>query len=748
MGKTVSGSQKLVIASVILDAALDHPLDYLIPEQQASVGKRVLVPLQKRLCKGTIFELKEEKKGKQELLPIQEVLSEEPLIPHDLMKLAEWMSRYYCCSLSKVLKFVLPGSLRKGTKQKKQLLIKPLASRPELAQACQDIREKYPQQAKVLDVILLSPQGMVLSELLEKAGVTRSPIQSLVNKKYLTFSSLPFDHAVLEDQEYFLTKAKNLNPEQQSALECIKSSLEENRFAPHLIYGVTGSGKTEVYLQAIEHALKLSKGTIFLVPEIALTSQTLERIRSRFLEKVAILHHRLSDGQRNEAWHQLLSGKCQIAIGARSAIFCPVKDLGLIIVDEEHETSYKQNEEAPCYHARDVAVMRGKMAGATVLLGSATPSLESYHNALKGKYKLSLLKQRADHALMPEIKIVDMRFEYQKAKGFTLFSEALLDAIKSRLTVGEQVLLFLNRRGYHTSQLCRQCAYVLKCPHCEISLTFHRGDNILACHLCDYHLNPPKICPSCSSRETLKYKGAGTENVERSLHAIFPEVRTLRLDADTTKHKGSHELFFKQFRSGKADVLIGTQMIAKGLHFPAVTLVGVLNADASLNIPDFRASEHVFQLLTQVAGRSGRGSLKGEVIIQTHLPEHSTIKLAADQDFEHFYAQEIPIRELFQFPPFCHLVKFVFSGKNLEKVQKEANLFRHALIQFLPPEFELQPLVPCGYAKINDLFRYQFLMKGKRPFFLKNLLQPFLDNYKVPSTIRLFIDVDPLSTFF
>jgi primosomal protein N' (replication factor Y) len=749
MGKTVPNSKTLTIAAVILDTVLDRPLDYFIPDdllEQIRVGKRVLVPLQKRLCKGTIFQIKKDKIEKK-LLPIQEILPDEP-IPSDLMLLAEWMSRYYCCPLSKVLKCVLPGSLRKGTKQKVQLFIKSLVSRPELLQTYEHLREEHPTQAKVLEVLLQASKGMVLSELLEKAGVTRSPINTLIKKKILTLSSLPLDPTVLEDQEYFLTKAKKLNQEQQKALDRITHSLKENCFVTHLIHGVTGSGKTEIYLQAIEYALQLGKGAIFLVPEIALTSQTLERIRSRFTEKVALLHHRLSDGQRNAAWQQLLNGKCQIAIGARSAIFSPVAQLGLIVVDEEHEASYKQSEETPCYHARDIAVMRGKMTGATVLLGSATPSLESYQNALKGKYQLSSLRERADHALLPEIKIVDMRFEYQKTKGFTLFSETLLEAIKKRLSVGEQVLLFLNRRGYHTFQICQKCAFVLKCPRCEISLTFHRNDNILSCHLCNYQAPPSKTCPKCLNSETLRYKGAGTENVQRALHAIFPEVRTFRLDADTTKHKGSHELFFKQFRSGKADVLIGTQMIAKGLHFPAVTLVGVLNADASLNIPDFRASEQVFQLLTQVAGRSGRGALKGEVIIQTHLPDHSTIQLAANQDFDGFFSQEIAVREFFKFPPFCHLVKFVFSGKSAEKTQEEADRFRRGLICYLPQEFELHPVVPCGHAKIKDLFRYQFLMKGKQGFLLKTLLDPFLTTYKVPNSVHLFIDVDPLSTYF
>ena len=479
-----------------------------------------------------------------------------------------------------------------------------------------------------------------------------------------------------------------------------------------------------MYLQAIDRALQLKKGVLFLVPEIALTGQMIERLRGRFQEKIAILHCRLSEGERHDAWHHMREGKAMIAIGARSAIFSPIQNLGLIIVDEEHEPSYKQSDEAPAYHGRDVAVMRGKLLGATVLLGSATPSVESYHNAQRGKYKLSVLKGRADSATLPEVTVVDMKEETAKNKGFTLFSSPLIKAIEERVRIGEQVILFLNRRGYHTSQMCSACAHVLQCPHCDTNLTFHLGDNVLACHLCDHRLTPPpKCCPSCKVEGSLKFKGAGTEMVERALHALLPEIRTLRLDADTTRHKGSHEILFKSFRAGKADVLIGTQMIAKGLHFPQVTLVGVLNADGSLQIPDFRASETVFQLLTQVAGRSGRGALRGEVIIQTHLPQHPIIDLAKEQNYEGFFAQEIALRELFRYPPFTHLVKITFRGKDPQKVQESAEDLRLKLIMQLPADFEILPLVPCGHAKIKGDFRFQFIIKAEKIGQLLPLLQ-------------------------
>ncbi len=736
------------IAEVLLDDALDKSLDYRISSAligKVHTGTRVTVPVRNSFRQATVVGVKNHSPF-PELLEISELLSEKTLITEELFCLAKWISEYYCTPLRKVLKTILPSSVRGKAKAKEQMLVKPAVSIPELASLCDALRKTHPTQALALDCILKSPKGILLSKLLETAQISRSPVDTLVKKKILLCQKIQIDRSPLTDEDYFPTKAKTLNEEQQDALEKIKMSLHQNRFEVRLIHGVTGSGKTEVYLQAIEHALKLGKGVLFLVPEIALTSQMIERLRSRFQEKIAILHYRLSLGERHDAWHQIRDGKTSIAIGARSAVFSPIQNLGLIIVDEEHEASYKQSDEAPAYHARDVAVVRGKIANATVILGSATPSIESYHNVKKGKYQLSVLRNRADKAAMPNVTILDMKAEFAKNKGFTLFSDHLLRAIKERIEIGEQVILFLNRRGYHTAQMCMHCSHVLQCPHCDVNLTFHLGDNVLACHLCDYRLSPPpRLCPNCQTEGGLKFKGAGTEMVERALHAVIPEVRTLRLDADTTRHKGSHELLFKQFRSGKADVLIGTQMIAKGLHFPQVTLVGVLNADGSLQIPDFRASETVFQLLTQVAGRSGRGALSGEVVIQTHMPEHSIIELAKAQDYERFFAQEIAVRELFQYPPFTHFIKFTFSGKIPQLVLDAATDFREELIQKLPPTFSILPIVPCGHAKVKGDFRFQFLIKTEKLGKLLNILQTLIKKEK---NVRLFIDVDPLSTFF
>lgn len=737
-------------AAVILDDAIERALDYAVPEHlqgSARPGMRVLVPVQKRFCKGTILTLKAAAEVAS-VKPLSELLSEEPLVSEDLFELAHWISRYYCAPLYKVLKVILPPILRETVKEKKQLFIEPAISVNALASLCETLRQKKPTQAKVLDVLLKFPKGILLTKLLEEAEVSRSPVERLIEQKILHSLSVQIDRSVLGEVEYFQTQSKVLSEEQESALAKIRNSLDASRFETHLLYGVTGSGKTEIYLQAIEEAIKTKKGVIFLVPEIALTSQTIERLKGRFKEKIAILHHRLSHGERYDAWHHIRKGSAQIVVGARSALFSPVKNLGLIIVDEEHESSYKQQEEAPCYHARDVAVMRGKFSSATVVLGSATPSLESYYNALRGKYILSCLMERPAKATLPTVSIVDMRHEFEKAKRITLFSESLLHGIEKRLKTGEQTLLFLNRRGYHTAQLCSKCSHVIKCPHCEVALTFHLGENQLACHLCDYRLQPPpRECPSCHSLDGLKYRGAGTELVERSLHAIFPEIRTLRLDADTTRHKGSHEQLFKQFRSGKADLLIGTQMVAKGLHFPSVTLVGVLNADASLSLPDFRASEQVFQLITQVAGRSGRGQLPGEVIIQTSLPEHPIILQAANQDFPAFYAGEIAVRELFSYPPFSHLVKLTFTSTSDKKALEKANALRALLIQNLPPTFELYPVTPCGHAKIKDQYRFQLLIKAEQTAPITQALRSLAPQLFSSSDVRLSIDVDPVSTY-
>ncbi len=737
-------------ASVVLDLRLDKFLDYGIPEDLAPLAKkgmRVEVPVRGKLHPGYILEVKE-KSDFHQIKPISRLLSDSPLIPDDLLELAIWAARYYCTNLRNIFRLILPPGVRKGMGSKEQLFVMRGKTREEMIHFCTNQRNKKPAQTAILDAMLNVKKGILLTKLLEETKGSRNTVNTLAKDGWLILDIVRIDRSPLVNEEYFTTKSKVLNSEQADALKKINKSLQENIFETHLIHGVTGSGKTEVYLQSIESALKSGKGVIMLVPEIALTGQTIERFRSRFSEKIAILHHRLSHGERNDEWHHIRSGKAKIVIGARSAIFSPVVNLGLIIVDEEHEQSYKQNDMAPCYQGRDVAVMRGKLGKATVVLGSATPSLDSYYNAQKGKYHLSVLQSRADSAAMPEVIIVDMKKEMEKAKGITNFSDLLLQGIKKRQEKGEQTILFLNRRGYHTHLHCQDCQKPVKCIQCDLSMTFHLGENCLSCHLCGYHLNPPpKTCPNCKGSNALKFRGAGTEQIQRALHAIFPGIRTLRMDADTTRHKGSHQKILRDFGTGKADVLIGTQMIAKGLHFSEVTLVGILNSDSGINIPDFRASETTFQLITQVSGRSGRGVSKGEVIIQTYMPDNSTIQYASKQNYNDFYEEEIAVRKLFRYPPFSHMAKLMFSGKEAKLVFEFAESIQKKLRKILPPHFEFHPVVPCGYAKVKDLYRFQFLLRAPSMQPLNQAIQTLLIE-PIPKTVRMLVDVNPSSTFF
>lgn len=746
MERNLFSAESLTVAEVILDLAIDKPLDYSIPESFLNAivpGVRVEVPIRGKPTTGTVVKLKSASEF-PELQSILNYISDEVLITQDLLELSLWIARYYCCSLGKVFKTVLPSSVRRNMQSKEQLAVTRNKTYEQLRDHCIHIRNQHPKQAAVLDVILVEQNGILLSELMEKGQISRSPIDTLVKQGFLKLEKVHIDRSPLKEAEYFKSKPKILNEAQQAAFDSIKKNMFENHFSTHLIHGITGSGKTEIYLQAIDEALKQNKGAIMLVPEISLTTQMIERFRTRFEGQIAILHHRLSQGERLDEWHRLRKGEAKIAIGARSAIFSPIKNLGLIIVDEEHEFTYKQTDDTPCYHARDVAVMRGKITNGIVILGSATPSLESYQNALTGKYRLETLPTRADSASLPHIKIVDMRLEDEKAKRHAIFSDALLKGIEQRTKQGEQSILFLNRRGYYTSLICPECSLAVKCQHCDTTLTFHRNQQHLSCHLCGYTTPPPPTCPSCNQTNPMKFRGYGTEQIERSLHAILPDIRTIRLDADTTRHKGSHQRLIRDFGCGKADVLIGTQMIAKGLHFPEVTLVGVLNCDSSLNIPDFRASETGFQLMTQVAGRSGRGFAKGEVIFQTRMPENSTIQYAIKQDFKQFFDDELNVRKFFDYPPFTKLAKVTFAGSTEGTTYGSGEAFRSELAKLLPSSFEIHPLIPCGHAKIKDQFRYHFLIKGKDIYTLSKVLHQI----HKPGNVKVYIDIDPASTFF
>ncbi len=519
-----------------------------------------------------------------------------------------------------------------------------------------------------------------------------------------------------------------------------------------LLHGVTGSGKTEVYLQAIAHALEQGKGAIVLVPEISLTPQTVERFKARFSSGklqtlVAVLHSHLSAGERHDEWHKIRQGRARIVIGARSAIFAPVEPLGLIIVDEEHEHTYKQ-EEAPRYHARDVAIMRGQMENAVVVLGSATPSMESYANCKKGKFALLNLPERVDDQKMPHVRVVDMRQAMFKEKGPPLFSPQLKEAITQRLERGEQTILFLNRRGYSTSLLCPQCGYVAECPNCSVSLTYHRIDQRLACHICGHNARVPHVCPNEKCKNpAIRFAGTGTQKVEEVLAKLFPRARVKRMDADTMKRKDDYRQVLGDFRAGKLDILVGTQMIAKGLHFPNVTLVGIIYADSALHQPDFRAGERTFQLLTQVAGRAGRGDVEGEVFVQAFTPFHPAIQYARRHDFVGFYEQEIEFREQLKYPPASRVALLTLKGRNEEKVKFSADHLKRELAKQLQglKDLIIAGPAPAPLLRAENYYRYQVMLRTRAMSALSRELAVILQSLTLPADVTLAVDIDPVS---
>lgn len=727
------------VATVCVQSGLEKTLDYLIPNEIASlikVGSLVHIPIRDRQEVGVVVALSEDTNSSFKLKAILHLLPDEISISPELVDLAKWISSYYICSLQRVLSVMIPKSLReKSTSEKAPLFVLKKVSLKKLAEYAANVRAQYPSQALVLDIMLKAKKGILLTQLLELASVSRSPVDTLVKKGLLTL--MPQMCEEFTNHKYFPTLPKKLNTEQSLALEAICKSLDEQDSRVHLLLGVTGSGKTEIYLQAIDHMLKSGGSCLLMVPEISLTPQTIERIHCRFGDITAILHYKLSNSERHEQWKAIASGKARIIVGARSSVFCPAPNLKLIIVDEEHEGSYK-SEESPHYNSRDVALERAKRAKATVILGSATPSLESYKNAITGKYNLLSLNSRASATLLADVQMVDMLEEREK-NGFRLFSTTLIEELKKTLERCEQVMLFLNRRGYFTSVQCSCCGSSLKCPHCDVYLTFHRSRESLVCHLCHYTTNAPTCCPHCKAPGTLKYRGWGTEHVEACVKRLFPLAKTIRIDADTTRHKGAMEGLLREFRTHKADILIGTQMIAKGHHFPGLTLVGVLNPDAQLLLADFRASEHLFQLLVQVFGRSGRSHLKGKVILQSAQLQTPIYRLAANQEYIAFAESELKVRELFAYPPFIHMIKVTLQAEDESKVLQRANEFYEELIKNLPKSCAIAPPGEGAWRKLQDQWRQVILIKCPNPLRLSEFLLKIRMKYQ---TQGLYISYD------
>jgi primosomal protein N' (replication factor Y) len=534
----------------------------------------------------------------------------------------------------------------------------------------------------------------------------------------------------------------DLTEEQSKALKAINESIQKKEHKTYLLHGITASGKTEVYLQAIDEVLKLGRQAIMLVPEISLTPQTVERFVSRFGHHVAVIHSKLTPARRFIEWKKIKDGRASIVVGARSAIFSPMDNLGLIIIDEEHETSYKQDD-VPRYHARDVAEERARLNNCPLILGSATPSLESYYKAKHGHYKHIRLTKRIEERLLPKVKIVDMRMELETRKRIAIFSRVLLEAMERTLKNGKQAIIFLNRRGFSTFINCKKCGFVMKCKRCDTSMVYHFDDKRLVCHYCDYKAAPPDICPKCKSAY-ISYFGLGTEKVESEVSRNFPQAKIARMDSDTTSKAGSHEQILGDFKVGDTSMLVGTQMIAKGLDFPEVTLVGVVSADVSLNIPDFRSSERTFNLLTQVAGRAGRGDHGGEVIVQTYTPEHYAIQTASKHDYDKFYEEEIITRKELLFPPFINLTKLTVRARNDEVAQNAAAELAAAIRQ-KDPEMMLSGPAPAPISRMRGYYRYNMLLKHKERLYMCKLLRDVQSTFKKPHGVLIAVDVDPVS---
>jgi primosomal protein N' (replication factor Y) len=732
-------------ATVVLDRPIDKEFDYLIPaplEEAVKAGVRVVIPFRSRRVLGYVVALSETSDHRK----VREILSvrdRKPVVSEALLRLAKWISDYYFCSLSVAIRCIVPSSVRKGKGAKMPLFARIVPGRTVEKADRESLAKKAPKQALVVEILSRNDGPMQLRELLKNAKATRGTIRSLEKKGFVLLERERMYRDPWGEEQILPTEHLPPTAEQTRALRHIKEALQSRTFSVVLLHGITGSGKTEVYLQAIDEVLTRKEGAIVLVPEISLTAQTIERFKARFSEDVAVLHSRLSAGERLDEWERLREGRARVVVGARSAIFAPVPRLGLIVVDEEHERTYKQKE-APRYHARDVAVMRGKLEDAIVILGSATPSVESYRNGVVGKYRVFKLPRRVGDRRLPHVTIVDMKEEIRRSGRMTFFSRCLVGAMEERLQKGEQVILFLNRRGFSPFVICHRCGYVQKCPNCSISLTMHGEGQRLLCHICGFEQKAPTRCPRCTST-SIRFLGLGTQKLEMLASRIFPKYRVGRMDTDSMSGKAAHKETLDAFRAGELHILLGTQMIAKGLHFPNVTLVGVVSADTALHFPDFRASEYTFQLITQVAGRAGRGEVPGEVIVQTFAPNHPAIMAASHQDYVSFYRQEFPFREELGYPPVNRFILVTLRGRNEHAVSWISKHFAKVLSEVSPPGMEILGPAPSPISRAKGYFRWQLILKGKSVLEMTESLRRAMANVRLGKEIQVVVDVDPVS---
>ena len=735
-------------------AGFDKILHYNVPESLragAQVGSLVRVPVGNTMRLGVIGRIgPPDDYPVDRLKPIAGVIHPFPALPPDLLELARWMSGYYAAPMDAVIETMIPAAVRSGARIKEQHFIRAAVklSKTDLA----ELMSKAPAQGRLLSFVAGQLRPQARSLVLSRTGASAATLRALVQKGLVREVVTRVERDAYGDAaghgELVASQPHKLNAEQAAAVASLVDALAGGKFGVSLLHGVTGSGKTEVYLRAIQAALEGGGGVILLVPEVALTPQTVARLRSR-LEAIApghrcvVWHSHLSEGERLDGWLALASGEVRVAVGARSAVFAPVRNLRLIVVDEEHEPAYKQDE-IPRYHGRDVAVMRARLCGAHCVLGSATPSLESYANALAGRYALLKLTERVDFRTMPSFTIVDMRIEVMRQRGTTALSRALADAVRVRMERGEQSILFINRRGYSSSMQCRKCGYVEECTHCSISMTYHRTDEVLRCHLCGEERPAPLRCAKCGAPD-IRWRGLGTQRVEEAVKRVLPRARVERMDTDAMSRKNRFREILSDFRKGKIDVLVGTQMIGKGLDFPNVTLVGIVDADLSMHVPDFRANERTFQLLVQVAGRSGRGDRAGEVVVQTFTPQAEAVQFARQSDFAGFAAAELEVRREFGYPPTRHLIRHLFRGPNPDKLKFFTEQWAKRVKEALGGRVELRGPTPAPIEKIRDEYRWQLWYFVGSVTRVIGDLSKLRDGFEWPDGMSQILDVDPMN---
>lgn len=725
-------------AEVLIDLvsnAVDRPFHYSIPphlQGKLEPGMQVTVPLGNRRTQGFVLRLLK-KTSVESLRDITAINDPEPLLTKEQLALAQWLAMRCYCRKIDALHAMIPASFRKEKRPKKPRFLEATEAASEA-----DLK-RAPAQRKAVSILL--EKGPLSGNELIKKGVKPETIRTLEKKGLVQSITVPPTRIVKEKAEP-LTRPHLMRDEQAVCFELLNTALGLTGAQKMLLHGVTASGKTEIYMQGIARCLEQGRNALVMVPEISLTPQMIEHFEGRFPGLVAVLHSRLTVSEKNRQWQAILSGEARVVLGARSAVFAPLTAIGLIIIDEEHETTYKQ-EDTPRYHARDVAWWRARYNRAVLLLGSATPSLESYYQSMEGDTLLLSMKERVTPTRLPPVKIVDMRREL-KENHRHIFSRLLLEELNGVLERDEQALLFINRRGFAGFVLCRECGYVVRCPSCDVSLTLHKDRELMCCHYCAHEAPVPQTCPGCGGIK-IRYFSAGTQRVEDEVRKLYPAVPLIRMDRDTTSTRGAHGNYYRQFKDGKAKILIGTQMIAKGFDFPGVTLVGVVAADTTLNLPDFRAPERTFQLLTQVAGRTARGPKGGRVIIQTYHPSHYSILAAADHDYHTFYDKELENRRQLAYPPFSDLLRFLFTSEDEKAVFEAANWLTDLLEPFAGSA-ELMGPAPASLYRIKEQYRVQTILKGKSLTKLAPAIRKIIreyHNHKPSWPVRLAVDFNP-----